>query len=180
MRVLACILWLLPGVALAQDWALLKEPGTIALMRHALAAGTGDPANFDVEDCSTQRNLDERGRRQARDIGEAMRAAGVSFDAVWTSRWCRCKETAELLAMGQPEEFEALNSHFAGQGDPEGQAAAVMARLSEASPDTRLLLVTHQVNVAELTGRSTASGEIIVSRLEGDTLVVVGEILVSP
>lgn len=181
MRLICLILMLiLPGAALAQDWSLLKEPGTVAVMRHALAPGVGDPANFDLEDCSTQRVLDERGRDQARQIGAAMRAADVTFDAVWTSQWCRCTETAELLDMGTPEEFPALNSHFAGQGDPEGQAAEVMARIAEMPAEVRLLLVTHQVNVSELTGTGTTSGEIIVARRTGAGLEVVGRIAVAP
>jgi len=82
--------------------------------------------------------------------------------------------------MGAPEEFAALNSHFAGQGDPEGQAAEVMARIAKQASDARLLLVTHQVNVRQLTGVGTSSGEIIVARRVGDGLEVVGEILISP
>jgi phosphohistidine phosphatase SixA len=181
MRLISLILMLiLPGAVAAQDWSLLKEPGTVALMRHALAPGVGDPANFDLEDCSTQRVLDARGRDQARRIGEAMRAAGVQFDGVWTSQWCRCVETAELLGMGAPEEVPALNSHFAGQGDPEGQAEEVMTRIAEAPKDARLLLVTHQVNVSELSGTGTSSGEIIVTRRTDDGLEVVGRIAVAP
>lgn len=173
-------LLMLPGAVFAQDWDLLKEPGTVALMRHALAPGTGDPANFDVEDCSTQRNLDARGREQAWRIGSAMRDAGIEFDAVWSSQWCRCTETAALLDMGTPEEFAALNSHFAGQGDPEGQAAQVMARIGASPDDARLMLVTHQVNIIELTGTGTTSGEIVVTRRTGDGLEIVGRIAVDP
>ncbi len=181
MRLISLILMLiLPGAVAAQDWSLLKEPGTVALMRHALAPGVGDPANFDLEDCSTQRNLDDRGRDQARQIGTAMREAGVQFDAVWTSQWCRCVDTAELLDMGTPEEVPALNSHFAGQGDPEGQAAEVMARIADMPEDARLLLVTHQVNVSELSGTGTTSGEIIVTRRTDNGLEVVGRIAVAP
>ncbi|WP_428516125.1 histidine phosphatase family protein [Roseovarius sp.] len=181
MRLISLILMLiLPGAVAAQDWSLLKEPGTVALMRHALAPGVGDPASFDLEDCSTQRNLDSRGREQARQIGAAMREVGVQFDAVWTSQWCRCVETAELLDMGTPEEFPALNSHFAGQGDPERQAAEVMARISKMPEDARLLLITHQVNVSELSGTGTTSGEIIVTRRTDNGLEVVGRIAVAP
>ncbi len=181
MRLISLILMLLlPGAVVAQDWSLLKEPGTVALMRHALAPGVGDPANFELEDCSTQRNLDDRGRAQARQIGAAMRDAGVQFDAVWTSQWCRCTETAELLDMGTPEEFPALNSHFAGQGDPDDQAAAVMARIADMPAEARLLLVTHQVNVSELAGTGTTSGEIVVARRTGTGLEVVGRIAVAP
>lgn len=181
MRLISLILMLiLPGVALAQDWSLLKEPGTVALMRHALAPGVGDPANFDLEDCSTQRVLDDRGRDQARRIGDAMRAAGVQFDGVWTSQWCRCVETAELLGMGTPEDVPALNSHFAGRGNPDAQSSEVLARIEASPEDARLLLVTHQVNVSALSGTGASSGEIVVARRTDDGLEVVGRIAVAP
>ena len=92
-------------------------------MRHALAPGTGDPAGFALGDCSTQRNLDDRGRAQARRTGQALREAGVTFDHVWTSQWCRARDTAELLDMGEVVEKPPLNSFFAGQGDRARQTA---------------------------------------------------------
>ncbi len=181
MRLISLIFMLvLPGAALAQDWDLLKEPGTVALMRHALAPGTGDPAGFSLDDCSTQRTLDDRGRDQARRIGAAMRDAGVTLDGVWTSQWCRCTETAELLEMGEPREVPALNSHFAGRGDPEAQAEEVMAQIAAEDAEARLLLVTHQVNILELAGTGTSSGEIIVARRGPEGLEVVGRIDVAP
>ena len=102
MRFLILALGLLwPGVLMANDWAALDRPGAFAIMRHALAPGTGDPAGFTLEDCSTQRNLDDRGRAQALAIGAAFRARGVQFDAVLSSQWCRCQETASLLELGE-------------------------------------------------------------------------------
>ena len=67
-----------PAAALAQSaWTALKQPGAIAIMRHALAPGTGDPEIFQLGDCSTQRNLNEAGREQARAIGRAVRDDGM-------------------------------------------------------------------------------------------------------
>ncbi|MGR3547141.1 MAG: histidine phosphatase family protein, partial [Roseovarius sp.] len=83
MRILLTI-WLLMAVnlALAAELSALKAPGVVALMRHALAPGTGDPAAFRLGDCATQRNLDARGRAQAQETGAALRTAGITFDQV--------------------------------------------------------------------------------------------------
>ena len=171
-------LW--PAWAVAQDVSSLKQPGVVALMRHALAPGTGDPATFDVEDCSTQRNLDDRGRAQARRIGDMMRAAGVEFDAVWTSQWCRSKDTATLLDMGEVREFQPLNSHFAGRGDRPVQRQKTLEAIA-ARPEDRLLLVSHFVNISALTGQVARSGEIIVTRrANGGGLEVVERIEIAP
>ncbi|WP_210115125.1 histidine phosphatase family protein [Roseovarius aestuariivivens] len=168
------------GVAVAQDWSLLKEPGAVVLMRHALAPGTGDPADFELRDCTTQRNLDDRGRAQAREIGEMMRASGVAFDAVWSSQWCRCLETAKLLDMGKVTEAPSLNSHFAGQGDREAQTKETLARIRDLPEDQIVLLVTHQVNVRALSGSYARSGEIVVTRRTPDGLEVTGTIAIEP
>lgn len=78
-------------------WSALRGGEHVVLMRHAVAPGTGDPAGFELDDCSTQRNLSERGREQARATGERFRANGVTDAAVYSSQWCRCLETARLL-----------------------------------------------------------------------------------
>ena len=88
--------------------ARLSQPDTVAIMRHAHAPGTGDPAKFALDDCATQRNLDAGGEAQARKIG----AAGVTVDRVLTSQWCRCRDTARLLELGLVNDLPALNSFF--------------------------------------------------------------------
>ena len=168
------------GFASAQDWSLLKEPGAVVLMRHALAPGTGDPARFELRDCSTQRNLDERGREQSRRIGEMMRNAGVEFDEIWSSQWCRCLETARLLDIGEVTETPSLNSHFAGQGDRVAQTSATMEKIGGLSEDDIVLLVTHQVNIRALSGSYASSGEIVVTRRTPDGLEVTGTIEIDP
>jgi len=170
------VLW--PGLVLANDWAALEQPGAFALMRHALAPGTGDPAQFDVTDCSTQRNLDDRGRAQARAIGTAFRDRGVTFDAVLSSQWCRCLETAELLDLGPVQETTAFNSFFRNRSrEPETTRAALA--LLEDLPG-RAFVVTHQVNISALTGRFTQSGEVLVVRHDGAQLEVLGSIYLAP
>ena len=92
--------------------ALSEISANVVFMRHALAPGFGDPAKFKLNDCSTQRNLDQAGRRQARFIGNYMRNHKIVFDTILSSQWCRCKQTADLLDMGSWEEFTGLNSFF--------------------------------------------------------------------
>jgi phosphohistidine phosphatase SixA len=150
---------LAPMAALAESgWEALKRPGAIAIMRHAIAPGTGDPAEFRLGDCITQRNLDDRGRTQARAIGQAFRENGIVVDRVLSSQWCRCLETAELLDLGPVEEFPALNSFFADRSTRNAQTRETRSFLASLPDDARIMLVTHQVNITALTGRSVASG----------------------
>ncbi len=171
---------LLAPPALAQ-WEALGRPGTVAIMRHAIAPGTGDPADFRLGDCSTQRNLDERGRAQARAIGAAIREAGITIDRVLTSQWCRSRETAELLGLGPVEEMPALNSFFGDRSTRDAQTEQLRAFLAELPGDQRVVMVTHQVNITALTGRGVASGEVFVLDVAQDGAVeVLDEILIRP
>lgn len=167
-----------PGVAVADDWSALEEPGAFAIMRHALAPGTGDPAAFDLDDCTTQRNLDGRGRAQAVAIGEAFRTRGIAFDTVLTSQWCRCVETADLLALAPVVAAPAFNSFFQDRSQRDARTAAALAAID--GLDGRAMIVTHYVNILALTGETTRSGEVLIVR-RGDTgLDVLGRILLAP
>jgi phosphohistidine phosphatase SixA len=175
---LLLILALLPAPLWANDWAALDRPGAIAVMRHALAPGFGDPESFRLDDCSTQRLLDDAGRAQARAIGAALRDRGVRFDRVFTSQWCRTRETAELLDLGAPVPAPALNSFFQGRGDAARQTAEALDLIADQTGP--VMLVTHQVNISALTGRSTRSGEVLVIRLGDSGVEVLGSILIAP
>ncbi len=154
-------------------------PGTVAIMRHALAPGTSDPAGFDLNTCDTQRNLDARGQAQARNIGAELRARGISFEVVFTSQWCRCRETAALLDVGPVQEEPALNSFFQDRSTRDAQTEATRNMVQAAGAP--ILMVTHQVNITALTGVFPASGEIVVMRKSDKGPVeVLGTILVSP
>lgn len=178
IRILILLL-LLPSLAASNDWEALKAPEAIAIMRHALAPGTGDPGAFVLDDCSTQRNLDARGRRQAEQTGAALKAQGITFDVVLTSQWCRTRETARLLDLGPVSDAPALNSFFRDFSTRESQTGETLDLLK--TSEGRLMLVTHQVNISALTGRSTRSGEILVFRLSEDGEVeVTGSILIAP
>ena len=161
--------------------ARLPEPGVVAIMRHALAPGFSDSASFDLDDCATQRNLDARGRAQAREIGAAIRAAGVSVDRVLTSQWCRCRDTARLLGLGPVEELPALNSFFRDRSRAGAQTAELRKFLLGLPRGETVVLVTHYVNIQALTGRGTASGEVLLLEIGRDGAVsAVDGLLIDP
>ena len=159
----------------------LSEPGIVAIMRHALAPGSGDPGSFVLDDCATQRNLNARGRQQARAIGAAIRAAGATVDQVHTSQWCRCSDTAKLLNLGLVEELPALNSFFRNPARADAQTAELRHFLASIPPGETVILVTHYVNIMALLGRGIASGEVVLLEIGRDrTISVVDEILIEP
>lgn len=167
------------GMAAADDralWQALRGGGHVALMRHALAPGIGDPDDFALDDCATQRNLSEEGQAQARRIGDRFRANGIAAASVYTSQWCRCRETAALLDLGTARDLPALNSFFqrAGRRGPQTETLRrwIAAQALTGPP---VVLVTHQVNITALTDRYAGSGEmVVVKRLPGGGLQVVG------
>ena len=177
-KIASIIALLMPGTALANDWDALQQDGAIAIMRHALAPGTGDPSNFELRDCTTQRNLDERGRAQSRTIGAAFKERGTTFDVVFTSQWCRTLETAQLLDVGPVVEAPPLNSFFRNRAARDPQTAAVRDLIAET--EGRLMMVTHQVNISALTGRRTRSGEVLIIRKVDGEVEVLGSILIDP
>ncbi|MFC6855053.1 histidine phosphatase family protein [Marivibrio halodurans] len=185
LAVIAMLAVLVPGTARADqslDGPLerLRAGGHVLMLRHALAPGTGDPAGFRLDDCTTQRTLDAAGRDQARAIGKALRAAGITRAAVFSSQWCRCLETAELLGLGPVTELPALNSFFGPNRDRRSaRMTALRAFLAERPVDgPPVVLVTHQVNVTALTGDFVRSGEGRLLRLDGtDTPEVLGRVM---
>ena len=178
-QLLAMLAMLLGQPAMADDsalWAGLRSGDAIALMRHAQAPGTGDPAGFRLGDCATQRNLSAQGRRQAQDIGALFRKNGVASATVYSSQWCRCLDTASGLALGPVMPQPALNSFFDDAGrDPE-QTEALRQLIRQRPPGTPMVMVTHQVNITALTNVYPGSGEIIVVRPDQGRLTVLGRI----
>lgn len=173
--------WLLGGL-----WALLlsvgvtgagaDEPAAIILFRHANAPGVGDPPGMVIGECATQRNLDEKGREQARRIGDVLRERGIVAGAVLSSQWCRARETADLAFPGQAQENPAFNSFFGNRDSEPRQTADARRILLDWKGPGSIIVFTHQVNISALTGQSTASGEGIVLRRVGDSLSVTGRI----
>ena len=151
----------------------LRKGEAFAILRHALAPGTSDPPGFDLADCATQRNLSPEGRRQAAEIGAHFRAGGIATAEVFSSAWCRCRDTAELLELGPVREMPQLNSFFEEPERSEAQTAALKDWLVKHTASTPLVLVTHQVNIRALAGVPTSSGEVVVARLAPDGTVSV-------
>ena len=166
--------------AFAQDqadlWEALRRGGHALLIRHALAPGTGDPAGFQVDDCATQRNLSEEGRQQARQLGKLLRDQGLKGNPVYSSQWCRCLDTARLLDLKEVEPFRGLNSFFRHRAREPEQTREVLALLQAHRQGPSPVLVTHQVNITALTGVFPRSGEMVVVRLTGEGLEVLGRI----
>jgi len=168
------------GVEAEQAWAALADGRAVAIMRHALAPGGGDPAAFDPDDCSTQRNLSDAGRDQAGRIGDALRERlAMPADApvqAYTSAWCRCRETAELLGLGDVERLPSLDSFFRDRDSGPVQTEALrgwIANRLEAPGAAPAVLVTHQVNVTALTGVFPASGQLVIVNATGEPMLSV-------
>jgi phosphohistidine phosphatase SixA len=170
---------LLPSAASAADepdWSVV-QPGTVVVFRHANAPGVGDPAAFKIDDCSTQRNLDDAGRAQALRIGEQFRRRGIVVGAVLSSQWCRARDTATLAFPGQVRDDSALNSFFGASQRGAAQTAAVRTTVAAWRGPGVLVLVTHQVNISALTQVYPASGEGVVLRaVEGGGIEVLGRV----
>ena len=136
--------------------------GYVLLMRHALAPGVGDPENFNVKDCSTQRNLNEEGRQDARDIGGWLERREVKILRVETSRWCRAKETAQLLGVGKVRLNKNLDSLFEDDSDWASHPQTVNIKkriLDHRNKRGLLIFVGHFVNFQAVAGVSLDSGE---------------------
>lgn len=129
-----------------------------------MAPGIGDPPNFALRDCSTQRNLSDEGRDQAYSIGLRFRANGIATAQVFSSQWCRCLETASLLGLGEIQELPSLNSFFSNGDREQAQIQALKKWLSGQRLKQPLVLVTHQVNITALTGVHPESGEVVLMR----------------
>jgi broad specificity phosphatase PhoE len=161
-------------------WQALRQPGHAVFMRHSEApGGAGDPSGFRPDDCATQRNLSENGRAHARRTALALQRNNVAFDQVFTSPWCRCRDTALLVTGKQGEDLAALSNLVGREEYRTSQIAALKARLAELDPNSRVLFVTHGILIAALIGVHPAQGEMVVVRIgiAGETSVA-GRLLV--
>lgn len=171
MKRLMAALLCLPWFAFANTISLeefVSNPdryGQVLLMRHALAPGNGDPANFDITRCETQRNLDERGREQSRQAGLALSSAGFSPKQVYSSAWCRCVETAELMALGPVQTHPGLYSFFQQHADRD-ETMAALEELLQSLGSEPTLMVTHFVVISALTGKGVSSGEFVAYNVD--------------
>lgn len=150
--------------------ALLRAGSCVVMLRHAQTeAGIGDPPNFRLDQCATQRNLSKEGREQARQIGQWFKANRLAPRSVQSSIWCRCKDTAEL-AFGAHSVLPALNSTFNERGG-QGKQTQTLRTLLKAVPKGQFdVWVTHQVNISALTAEGPAMGEAFILGVNGEIL----------
>ena len=141
--------------------AIAKIDADILFLRHALAPGYGDPADFRVDDCTTQRNLKDVGRAQARAIGAYFTENGITPDVILSSRWCRCQDTAREMAIGPFTTHDGLNSFFDGHVDRDETLAALRTRIKAIERGSLVLMVTHQVVISAITGIAPQSGGMV-------------------
>lgn len=153
------------GAGEAEVWSALRAGRHVALMRHADApGGFGDPQGFRIEDCATQRNLSAKGRADAAKIGARLRSEGIAFETILSSPWCRCIDTATLLALGPVKAEPSFSNVVVLTDQREALRAGARAVIDAWAGSGNLLVVTHGANIAALTGIQPASGEIVVVR----------------
>ena len=143
--------------------SLLKEGGKLIFIRHAVAPGSGDPIDFDLLRCETQRNLSKDGIVQSQNIGKFFSDNNIKIDKVLSSEWCRCKQTA-LYAFNKYETKNFLNSFFSAKfaNNKNKQINDLKKYINEWSSDKNLVLVTHYVTIQEVLNITSSSGELII------------------
>lgn len=160
----------------AHLWKGVSEGRYFIIMRHAIAPGVGDPEEFSLVNCKTQRNLSEIGVQQANRIGNRFRANGILSAEIYASQWCRCQDTAKHLGLGVVNDLSDLNSFFRDFALRDSRINGLLDWLrnysqSETSGNTiskPLVLVTHQVNISALLGVGVTSGEMVIFALNSE------------
>jgi phosphohistidine phosphatase SixA len=164
LGVLACVL------AHASDLSeKLQSPDHVLLMRHTLAPGVGDPANYTLADCKTQRNLSAEGRQQAVVVGDWLRHQDVNHADVYSSAWCRCKDTAQLLGFKGWQVEPTLASFFDEMHTAQAQnkrLQSFIAHKLKTKGAQPLILVTHHVNIFEFMGENISSGDLVLAKVD--------------
>ncbi|OCW82753.1 phosphoglycerate mutase [Pelagibacteraceae bacterium GOM-A3] len=142
----------------------LKEGGKIIFIRHALAPGNGDPENFDLNDCSTQRNLNQRGIEQSKFIGSIFIKNQIKIEKVYSSEWCRCIDTAKF-AFKNYQTFSALNSFYdiRFEANEERQITQLKEFINQWNSKENIIFVTHFVVISSMLNIGTSSGEIVIT-----------------
>ncbi len=162
--ILSVVFSLIPNIAKTELIDTLKENNKLIFIRHALAPGNGDPDEFNILDCNTQRNLDSIGKEQSVRLGQYFKVNNVPIDVVLSSEWCRCKETAKL-AFQNFETFKPLNSFY----DPkfyknkESQLNNLKKFINNLEEEGNIVFVTHYVVIASIFGVGVTSGEILIA-----------------
>ena len=162
-------------------WSQLGSGGFVILIRHGLTdPGAGDPPGFKLGDCTTERNLNDAGRAEAKRLGEAFRRRKVPVAQVLSSEWCRCRDTASI-AFGIYEAWPALNNLFGRSEHSAAQTGAILERATRFRGPGNLVLVSHGSTIVPVSGVSPAPAEMIVMKPAGaGSLKLVGRIPVAP
>jgi broad specificity phosphatase PhoE len=171
IRVVAAVVLCACATSLAHGsepvWEALRTPGAVLVLRHSYAPGAFDPPGARLDDCSTQRNLDDGGRAQARQIGEAFRQNGITVGEVLSSPRCRCLDTARL-AFGRVQSWTVLQGALRDAELRQRLVGEIKKRIAEHRSGPPLVLVTHGLLATELTGLRLRMGEFAVLQYGGD------------
>lgn len=147
----------------------LKDGNHVLLMRHADAPGYGDPKNYQISECSTQRNLGDMGRKQAKNTGDWLSNQGIEQAKVYSSPWCRCVDTATLLNKGAVKKEVALGSFFDDMSQAKRQTdelVKLIAAERKQSPNMPIIMVTHHVNIQSYVGMVVNSGDMVLVKVD--------------
>ena len=181
LLIFSLIFTLSPRTSMANELAIWDKlqgtapKGYVLLLRHSLAPGVGDPENFDLRDCSTQRNLSAGGRQDAQDVGRWLARREIKIARVESSRWCRAKETANLLNLGKVRLNRNLDSLFE-EADALNHPQTIKVRkqiVDHRNKSGMLILVGHFVNIAALTNVGVDSGEGVLVRADSKGVIKV-------
>lgn len=169
---IACILVLTQSkLATAQSELAnkLNDGAHILLMRHADAPGYGDPRNYQIGQCATQRNLGDVGRKQAKNTGDWLSSQGITQAKVYSSPWCRCVDTATLLNKGEVKKEMTLGSFFDDMSQAKKQTDELTKFISterKQFPKTPIIMVTHHVNIQSYVGEVVNSGDMVLVKVD--------------
>lgn len=168
---LCALLFAQSKLAVAQSELANKlQDGThVLLMRHADAPGYGDPKNYQISQCSTQRNLGDLGRKQAKAIGDWISKQGIQQAKVYSSPWCRCVDTATLLNKGEVKKELALGSFFDDMSQAKKQTEELTKFIAverKQSPNIPIIMVTHHVNIQSYVGEVVNSGDMVLVKVD--------------
>lgn len=165
-----------PAGTTEAGWALLREGEQVVLLRHALAPGAAEPANFDIATCSTQRNLSDRGRQQARKLGALFATRAAPVELVLASPFCRTRDTARL-AFGSFQDFAPLDPPAADDTARTEQLAAVVQRVRDYTGSGNMVMVTHLETIQALTGAGAREGEAVIVSASDQGLHVLARVV---
>ena len=165
-KIFIYLLFLLPINSHADEniISFLKDGKKVVFLRHAIAPGNGDPVNFDINDCSTQRNLNNKGIIQSRNIGTFFLTNNIKIDKVLSSEWCRCKDTAKI-AFGKFKTLSALNSFYEARyaKNKFKQIKDLKKYINNWESDSNLIIVTHYIVISALLNTTTSSCEMVIT-----------------